>query len=90
MLKLTKAKPLYFSHYRIGKGKDTRYLIRITDPFDDQFNDDDVNNATVLNRVIEQAVRVAPEQYLWVHRRFKTRPNKTDAKLYAAKKKKNR
>jgi KDO2-lipid IV(A) lauroyltransferase len=44
----------------------------------------------VLNRVIEQAVRVAPEQYLWVHRRFKTRPNKTDAKLYAAKKKKNR
>jgi KDO2-lipid IV(A) lauroyltransferase len=90
LLKLTKAKPLYFSHYRIGKGKDTRYLIRITDPFEDQFNDDDVNNATVLNRVIEQAVRVAPEQYLWVHRRFKTRPNKTDAKLYATKKKKNR
>ena len=83
LLKLTKAKPLYFSHYRLGKGKNTRYLIRVTDPFEGKFNDDDVNNATVLNSVIEQAVRVAPEQYLWVHRRFKTRPNKSDAKLYS-------
>ena len=27
-----------------------------------------------FNRAIEQAVRVVPEQYLWVHRRWKSRP----------------
>jgi KDO2-lipid IV(A) lauroyltransferase len=82
LLKLTNAKPLYFSHYRVGEGKDTRYLIRITDPFEDKFTDDDVHNATVLNSVIEQAIRVAPEQYLWVHRRFKTREDIADPKRY--------
>lgn len=27
-----------------------------------------------MNRAIEQAVRAIPEQYFWVHKRFKTRP----------------
>jgi len=27
-----------------------------------------------MNRVIEEGVRTMPEQYFWVHRRFKTRP----------------
>ena len=28
-----------------------------------------------FNRAMEQAVRLAPEQYLWVHRRWKSRPS---------------
>ncbi len=35
---------------------------------------DDVADATRINAVIEAAVREHPEQYLWMHRRFKTRP----------------
>jgi Kdo2-lipid IVA lauroyltransferase/acyltransferase len=35
---------------------------------------DDVADATRINAVIEQAVLEHPEQYLWAHRRFKTRP----------------
>jgi KDO2-lipid IV(A) lauroyltransferase len=35
---------------------------------------DDVADATRLNALVEAAVRRHPEQYLWVHRRFKTRP----------------
>lgn len=35
---------------------------------------DDLADAARINSVIEQAVRRTPEQYLWLHRRFKTRP----------------
>lgn len=35
---------------------------------------DDLADAARINRVIEEAVRARPEQYLWAHRRFKTRP----------------
>ncbi|MGS2742792.1 LpxL/LpxP family Kdo(2)-lipid IV(A) lauroyl/palmitoleoyl acyltransferase [Halomonas sp. LS-001] len=35
---------------------------------------DEVADATRINAIIEQAIRKHPEQYLWLHRRFKTRP----------------
>ena len=35
---------------------------------------DDIADATQINGIIEAAIREHPEQYLWMHRRFKTRP----------------
>jgi KDO2-lipid IV(A) lauroyltransferase len=35
---------------------------------------DEVADATRMNQVIENAVRKMPDQYFWVHKRFKTRP----------------
>ena len=35
---------------------------------------DDAADAAVINAVIERWARRRPEQYLWIHRRFKTRP----------------
>ncbi|GHC29782.1 lipid A biosynthesis lauroyltransferase [Kushneria pakistanensis] len=35
---------------------------------------DEVADATQVNAFIEMAIRKHPEQYLWLHRRFKTRP----------------
>ncbi len=35
---------------------------------------DDVADATAINALLEAHIRRQPEQYLWVHKRFKTRP----------------
>ena len=34
----------------------------------------DIATATRMNQVVEEGVLLAPEQYMWLHRRFKTRP----------------
>ena len=53
-----------------GKG----YVVEIGDPLAD-FPTDDVNADTRnMNAYIERIVLTMPEQYLWVHKRFKTRP----------------
>jgi KDO2-lipid IV(A) palmitoleoyltransferase len=36
--------------------------------------EDKQDAASYINKVIEKEILRAPEQYLWVHRRFKTRP----------------
>ena len=35
---------------------------------------DEIKDTTIMNQSIEEMVTHAPEQYLWVHKRFKTRP----------------
>lgn len=42
---------------------------------------DEEKDTAAMNRAIESMIRKAPEQYLWVHKRFKTRPE-GDAKFY--------
>ncbi|RWR01948.1 lipid A biosynthesis lauroyl acyltransferase [[Pantoea] beijingensis] len=37
--------------------------------------DDEITTAARMNRVVEEGVLMAPEQYMWLHRRFKTRPD---------------
>ena len=37
---------------------------------------------THLNTQVATIVAEQPESYLWMHKRFKTRPNDTDASLY--------
>jgi KDO2-lipid IV(A) lauroyltransferase len=43
---------------------------------------DDKYDITRINQKIEEMVLMAPEQYLWMHKRFKTRPNQDDPSLY--------
>ena len=43
---------------------------------------DDKYDVTRINQMVEKMVMIAPEQYLWMHKRFKTRPNVDDPSLY--------
>ncbi len=53
---------------------DGRYGLRLLPALSDFPSGDDPHDARRINRLVEQAIRACPEQYLWVHRRFKTHP----------------
>ena len=50
------------------------YRVRFLDPWTDFPSDDALADTAAMNRWIESEIRANPAQYLWVHRRFKTRP----------------
>lgn len=57
-----------------SKAKEIRYSLFIESPVEDYPIDNEVRAATLMNHVIETEILKAPEQYMWLHRRFKTRP----------------
>ena len=50
------------------------YLVEVGEPWDEFPTEDVSADSARMNAFIEAAVRAMPEQYYWVHRRFKTRP----------------
>ena len=58
------------------------YRVRFLPPWDDFPGDDDLAAATRINAWIAEQIRLNPAQYLWVHKRFKTRPE-GQTSLYA-------
>ncbi len=75
---MTKSPVVPFSHQRINNRE---YLLRIHPPLQDFPSGDDIEDTQRINHWIEDQVRQMPEQYLWTHRRFKTRPE-GEASLY--------
>lgn len=62
--------PFYVSRNADQRG----YTVKILPPLEDFPGDDPVADTTRINQLLEQHIREAPEQYLWVHRRFKHLP----------------
>lgn len=55
------------------------YTLKIYPPLDNFPEPESIANATRLNKIFEEHARQAPEQYLWIHRRFKDQPGVYDA-----------
>ncbi|MDY0250345.1 MAG: lipid A biosynthesis lauroyl acyltransferase [Pseudomonas sp.] len=77
--KLGRAQVIPMMQTRLANG--CGYLIKIEAPLPDFPGDTDEQDCVRINQWIERAIGAQPEQYLWAHRRFKTRPE-GEAKLY--------
>lgn len=72
---LSKAAVIPFYQVRLPGSQG--YKVVIQPPLSDFPSGDDLADATCINHVFEGFVEQYPEQYLWVHRRFKNRPEGT-------------
>lgn len=77
--RLGKARVVPFTQERVADGSGYRLVIH--PPLPDFPGESEEADCLRINQWIEQAVSQCPEQYLWAHRRFKTRPE-GEAKLY--------
>jgi KDO2-lipid IV(A) lauroyltransferase len=69
LAKMTGAVVLPFFSERLPNNQG--YQSTIHAPFDNFPSEDSVSDAERYHRAIEQQIRKVPEQYLWIHRRFK-------------------
>ncbi|MFT7111123.1 MAG: KDO2-lipid IV(A) lauroyltransferase [Methylophagaceae bacterium] len=68
---------------------DGHYNIRFSPILENLADDDDITAATRLNAQLETLIRFHPEQYLWMHRRFRSRPE-GEAAFYPKKQRKKK
>jgi KDO2-lipid IV(A) lauroyltransferase len=50
------------------------YRLKVFEPWDNYPTGDDDSDARRMNAFLEEQIPLMPEQYYWVHKRFKTRP----------------
>jgi lipid A biosynthesis lauroyl/palmitoleoyl acyltransferase len=60
-----------YSFIRTKRG----YSMSFEKPILNYPSSDPIHDATIVNQILEKQIYKSPEQYLWIHRRFKTRPN---------------
>ena len=72
LARMSDALVMPFFHRRLPAGG---YVIRIGEPLEEFPSDDVVTDTARINTEIEAMVRAAPDQYFWLHKRFKTRPD---------------
>jgi len=58
------------------------YKIKIYPPLSELGEMEDTEALTLLNKHVDAAVKEQPESYLWMHKRFKTRPADNPESLY--------
>lgn len=76
LAKISKAVVIPFEYRRTP---DNRYLLQFHPALQDFPANDEVTDSTRINQLFEEMVRRAPEQYFWMHRRFKLGHGENDA-----------
>ena len=71
---------LFFSHYR--NDDNSGYHLEFSPILDNYPTGDDEKDATTINKLIEKAILKQPDQYLWLHKRFKTQAAGKSARPY--------
>ena len=66
----------------VRKPDGSGYRLVLEPALQDFPSDDPVADTQRINDIIERWVRQYPDQYLWIHRRFRTRPSRDDPKMY--------
>lgn len=79
LTRMGNAKVIPFVQTRLPNGRG--YEVKVYPPLEGFPQGDDLADARQINAFIEERVREHPEQYMWVHRRFKTRPD-GEASIY--------
>ncbi|WP_392561627.1 LpxL/LpxP family Kdo(2)-lipid IV(A) lauroyl/palmitoleoyl acyltransferase [Orbus sturtevantii] len=79
LVKLGQPAIIPFTPKRENNGQ---YILSVAPALKNYPLDDDVAAAIFMNKAIENEILKAPEQYMWLHRRFKTRP-KGEKPLYS-------
>ena len=72
LAKTTGAAVVYIDFERLPGAQG--YRLKLHPALTDFPSGDDVKDARRVNELIEKHVHEVPDQYLWIHRRFKTRP----------------
>jgi lipid A biosynthesis lauroyl/palmitoleoyl acyltransferase len=70
LAKNNKTRVIPYSFVRTNKG----YEVSFEKPLSGYPTGDPIIDATTTNKILEKQIKKTPEQYLWIHRRFKTRP----------------
>ncbi|GKX63441.1 lipid A biosynthesis lauroyltransferase [Pragia fontium] len=68
------ADPLLVPFIPMRNEDNSGYSLIVQPPLEGFPKKDEVAAAAFMNKAIEQQILIAPEQYMWLHRRFKTRP----------------
>jgi KDO2-lipid IV(A) lauroyltransferase len=66
----------------VRKRDGSGYLLVVEPALEDFPTDDIIADTQRINDIIERWVREYPEQYLWIHRRFRSRPPSDDRPMY--------
>lgn len=67
-------KAIVIPYIQSRKADGSGYHLKVLPPVEHYPEGDAEVDAARINHIIEACIRLQPEQYLWVHRRFKTRP----------------
>lgn len=71
---------LFYRHYR--NADNSGYHLEFSPELENFPSDDDVADARRINALVEDAIRKLPDQYLWLHKRFKTQAEGIAARPY--------